>query len=219
MVTPYDWQEGIGNRASYIETRLEAGAPILAVSLDSGILVYTRRRRLPKVYEVYDRILFAALGQQSDVEALRIAALEFASREGFTRSEADVTIQRVVVAVSTPLKRAFGDFSSAPFLVRGLFAELGDRPDQDEYYALEYDGDYEPYAGRAVIAGSADLANRLRERVSEIAADLTPADATDALRAIYDEIVPLDPALSEEVVLLDRVTHRENRFRRLSSAK
>ena len=91
MFTPYDWQEGIGNRASYIEGKLSQGAPVLAVSLDAGILVLTYRRMSRKVYELYDRLVFGAIGQQSDIEALRTAALEFAHSEGYNRSEQDVT--------------------------------------------------------------------------------------------------------------------------------
>src|SRR5271170_6150411 len=103
MFTPYDWQEGIGNRAQYIEGKLATGSPVLAVSLPEGILVYTYRRQARKVYEIYDKLIFAAVGQQSDVEAIRIAALEFASREGYNRSEEDVTIQRVATGMSAPL--------------------------------------------------------------------------------------------------------------------
>ena len=82
MFTPYDWQEGIGHRAQYIQAKLAQGAPVIAVSIPAGILVFTYRRQSRKVYEIYDRIIFAGIGQQSDVEAVRIAALEFASKEG-----------------------------------------------------------------------------------------------------------------------------------------
>ena len=111
MLTPYDWQEGIGNRAQYVESRLEQGAPILALSTEAGIVVFTYRRQTPKIFEIYDRIVFSAIGQQSDVEAIRIAAVEFAHREGFSRSEDDVTISRLVSAVSAPIKQAFGSFN------------------------------------------------------------------------------------------------------------
>src|SRR3954462_3208733 len=124
MYTPYDWQESIGNRASYIEGKLSQGAPAMAVSLDAGILVFTYRSQAQKIYEIYDRLIFAAIGQQSDIEALRTAAVEFTHQEGYNRSEQDVTIQRVASAMSTPLKRSFGDFSTAPFVARGLFGEV-----------------------------------------------------------------------------------------------
>jgi proteasome alpha subunit len=86
MYTPYDWQEGIGHRAQYIEAKLAQGAPVIGVSLDAGILFFTFRRQGRKLFEIYDRLIFGALGQQSDVESVRLAALEFCSREGFNRS-------------------------------------------------------------------------------------------------------------------------------------
>ena len=109
MFTPYDWQEGIGNRASYIEGKLAHGLPAVAVSLEEGILVFTHRRQARKIYEVYDRLVFAAVGQQSDIEGLRVAAVEFTHQEGYNRSEQDVTIQRVAAALSASLKRAFAE--------------------------------------------------------------------------------------------------------------
>src|SRR3569832_1637489 len=76
VFTPYDWQEGIGNRAQYIEGKLAQGLPVLALSLAEGILLFTYRRQARKIYEIYDRLIFAGVGQQSDVEALRIAAVD-----------------------------------------------------------------------------------------------------------------------------------------------
>ena len=102
MFTPYDWQEGIGNRAQYIEGKLAQGSPVLAVSLEAGILVITYRRQVRKIFEIYDRIIYAGIGQQSDVEAIRMAALEFASKEAFNRSDEDVNGQRVATALSAP---------------------------------------------------------------------------------------------------------------------
>src|SRR5580700_2953899 len=131
MLTPYDWQEGIGNRAQYIEGKLVSGSPVLAVSLPDGILLYTFRRQARKIYEIYDRLVFAGVGQQSDVEALRMSALEFASREGYNRSDEDVTIQRVATAMSAPLKRAFSDFSTSPLVARSLFGEVGSTLEED----------------------------------------------------------------------------------------
>src|SRR5580692_6290588 len=153
MITPYDWQEGIGNRAQYIEGRLATGSPVLAISLEAGILVFTYRRQARKIYEIYDRLIFAGIGQQSDVEAVRVAALEFASKEGFSRSEEDVTIQRVATAMSGPLKKAFSDFSSSPVVARSLFGEVGPTVAEDLYYVLDYDGDYTTSRNYAIVSG------------------------------------------------------------------
>lgn len=224
MFTPYDWQEGIGNRAQYIEAKLATGSPVLAVSLPEGILVYTYRRQARKVYEIYDRLVFAAVGQQSDIEALRISALEFASREGFNRSDEDVTIQRVATAMSAPLKHAFGDFSASPLVVRSMFAEVGATPADDVYYTLDYDGDYALSRLRAAIAGSLEAGAEL-EKLLDGFSETDTEPAMEALKAIW--VKGVDPeglkteteifeALRPEAVLVERANLRENRFRQLT---
>jgi proteasome alpha subunit len=221
MLTPYDWQEGIGNRAQYIEAKLEQGAPVIAVSIDAGILFYTLKRQGRKIFEIYDRLIFSGIGQQSDVEAVRVAALEFASREAFARSDDDVTIQRVATAVSTPLKRAFNDFNSAPFVVRGLFAEVGDAPSKDEYYAIDYDGEYTVNFGFGVVAGT----NAVVESVLPRLKSLNPSASVDEALASLEEIYTAETrregvsdadrwtGSSPQAVLLERTNVREDRFR------
>ena len=223
MFTPYDWQEGIGNRAQYIEGKLAQGAPVLAVSLEEGILVFTFRRQARKIYEIYDRLLFAGIGQQSDVEAIRVSALEFASREGYNRSEEDVTIQRVATAMSEPLKRAFANFGSSPLVARSLFAEVNESPDEDLYYALDYDGDYGMFRHRAVIAGTEQVADVAKERLAS--ADMSTGSIDDRIASLRDiwlaimnpeghtPLEELTQGLTAEAVLLDRSKERENRFR------
>ncbi|RYG49538.1 hypothetical protein EON79_00910 [bacterium] len=221
MLTPYDWQEGIGNRAQYIEGKLAQGAPILAISLHSGILVFTFRRRARKIYEIYDRLIFAGLGQQSDVEAVRLAALEFASREGFQRSEADVTIQRVATAMSAPLKRAFGDFGASPLVARSLFAEVGETPEEDLYYILDYDGDFAPARRHAAVAGTLEAGARLDESLKGLDASLSAEEAMARLQEIWRSLESegdhREDGLTAEAVLLERAGGRVNRFRLLTS--
>lgn len=222
MLTPYDWQEGIGNRAQYIEGKLAQGSPVLALSRPEGVLFFTYRRQTRKIYEIYDRLIFSGIGQQSDVDAIRNAALEFASREGFQRSEEDVTIQRVVTAMSAPLKRAFGDFGSAPWVARSLFAEVGETPEDDVFYVLDYDGDYAVTKGRAAVAGTLDIGESLDQALSEIGAGSLEA-TVEALKPVWIKAVDPDgekgasatDGLTLEVALMDRSPNRENRFRLL----
>jgi proteasome alpha subunit len=224
VFTPYDWQEGIGNRAQYIEGKLAAGSPVLAVSLPEGILLYTFRRQARKIYEIYDRLVFAGTGQQSDVESLRIAALEFASREGYNRSDEDVTIQRVATAMSAPLKRAFSDFSASPLVVRCLFAEVGPTPEDDLYYVVDYDGDYALSRRRAAVAGTLEAGSDLESQLGALTeSEIEPA--MDALRSIW--LKAADPeghrteaeileGLRPEAMLIERSDAHENRFRLLT---
>jgi proteasome alpha subunit len=216
VLTPYDWQEGIGNRAQFIEGRLAAGAPVLAVSLDEGILVFTYRKQARKIYEIYDRLVFAGLGQQSDIEGIRGAALEFASREGYNRSEEDVTIQRVATAMSGAVKRAFSDFTSAPFVARSLFAEVNETPDKDLYYAIDFDGDYTMHRQSAGITG-ADEAT-YADLLKGLAPNTSVEDALKRLTEIWVQSTPEEQRheeLKPEAVLLERSDLRENRFRLL----
>lgn len=224
MFTPYDWQEGIGNRAQYIEGKLAAGSPVLAVSLPDGVLVYTFRRQARKIYEIYDRLVFSGVGQQSDVEAMRMAALEFASREGYNRSDEDVTIQRVATAMSAPLKKAFSDFSASPLVARSLFAEVGATPADDIYYTLDYDGDYALSRHRAAIAGTLEVGADLEKQLDEFPVT-DPEAAMEALKSIWMRGVDPDGHKSEvevfeglrpEAMLVERSSARENRFRLLT---
>ncbi len=223
MLTPYDWQEGIGHRAQYVESRLASGTPVLAVSLEAGILAMTVRRQAHKLYEVYDRLLFSAIGQQSDVESLRVAAIDFASQEGYQRSEQDVTVQRVVAALSPQLKRAFADFNTVPFVVKSLFAEVEESPDLDTYYILDYDGDFSVRQGVAYLAGSEEGSLEIKKAFAELdRTKLSVEDALARLQPIWAQA--MDPsgekdfaALTEnlvpEAVLLERRPKGENRFR------
>jgi len=215
MLTPYDWQEGIGHRMSFIEGRLVAGSPILALSIEEGIVIFSYRRHTRKIFEVYDQLLYAAIGQQSDVESLRIAALDFAHQEGFNRSEKDVTIRRVVSALSVPIKRAFADFSSAPFVIRALFAEVNRTPQEDIYAILDYEGDFKTRRDWAFVAGGDEHAEELKEAMADLyGKKLTSEQAHKQLQALWDKtfIVERPEGFAPECVLMCRDESRSNRF-------
>jgi len=138
---PYRWVEAVVNRREYIETQLASGSPIAAVSCREGIVLLTVGRSRQKVFEIYDRIAMGAIGHPGDIERLRLAAIELASTEGFTRSAADVSLRRLAYySLSPVLKAAFEQVYGAPYLVRMLFAEIGGRPEEDSYLRVEYDG-------------------------------------------------------------------------------
>lgn len=219
MLTPYDWQEGIGHRAAYIEGRLIEGAPVLAISLAEGILIFSYRRHARKIFEIYDQLAFSAIGQQSDVEALRMAALEFAHQEGFNRSERDVTIRRVVTALSGPMKRAFADFSSPPFVARSLFTEVGTKPELDTFAILDYDGDFKMRKGWGYAAGTDDSSDALKSGLNELLAqNLKPHQAMKKLKELWDAtfIVERPEGFEPEAVLLRRDEEHVNRFEMLT---
>ncbi len=138
---PYRWVEAIANRREYIEMQLGSGSPIAAVGYDGGILFVTLGRARQKVFEIYDRIAMGAIGHPGDIERLRMAAIELASTEGFTRSAADVSLRRLVhYSLSPVMKAAFEQIYGAPYLARLLFAEVGAQPKDDFFLRVEYDG-------------------------------------------------------------------------------
>jgi proteasome alpha subunit len=139
---PYRWVEAIANRREYIEAQLASGSPIAALGYRAGILFLTLGQRRQKIFEVYDRIAMGAIGHPGDIERLRMAAIELASTEGFARSAADVSLRRLVHYSLSPLmKGAFEQVYGAPYLTRMLFAEVGQRPEEDLFLRVEYDGE------------------------------------------------------------------------------
>jgi len=138
---PYRWVEAIANRREYIEGQLAGGSPIAAVSYREGILLLTLSRERQKIFEIYDCIAMGAIGHPGDIERLRMAAIEVASTEGFTRSAADVSLRRLVsFSLSPALKAAFEQIYGAPYLTRMLFAELGQNGERNLFLRIDYDG-------------------------------------------------------------------------------
>ena len=138
---PYRWVEAIANRAEYIETQLGSGSPIVAVGYRDGIVFVTLGKTRQKLFEIYDRIAMGAIGHPGDIERLRMAAIELASAEGFTRSAADVSLRRLAYySLSPVLKTAFEQVYGAPYLARLLFAEIGTKQENDLFLRLDYDG-------------------------------------------------------------------------------
>ena len=139
---PYRWVEAIANRREYIEAQLAPGSPIAALGYRDGILFLTMSQTRQKIFEIYDRIAMGAIGHPGDIERLRMVAIESASTEGFTRSATDVSLRRLVhYSLSPVMKAAFEQVYGAPYLARMLFAEIGERPEEDLFVRVEYDGE------------------------------------------------------------------------------
>jgi proteasome alpha subunit len=161
---PYRWVEAIANRREYIEHQLAGGSPIAALSFGGGILFLTLGRERQKVFEIYDRIALGAIGHPGDIERLRMAAIEVASTEGFTRSTQDVSLRRLAMySLSPALKAAFEQVYGPPYLARLLFGELGRGSDPNLFVRMEYDGSIHtnggsfaaPFEDFGVISGTA----------------------------------------------------------------
>lgn len=179
MFTPYDYNEAIGHRKDGIEERLREGSPVVGLAYEGGLLLLTVRRTQRKIYEIYDRQMFSAIGMQADVENIRLAVIQQAHQEGFERSPDDVSLQRLVGFYLSPaLKKAFGDqWSGVPFVIRALFGEVARGKTGDVFYTLNYDGEFRQSAGAAVIAGSQAAEDRMLEKIGDPTAVRTRDEA------------------------------------------
>jgi len=189
---PYRWVEAIANRREYIETQLAAGSPIAAVGYLDGILFVTLGRARQKIFEIYDRIAMGAIGHPGDIERLRLAAIELASTEGFTRSAADVSLRRLAhYSLSPVMKTAFEQVYGPPYLARLLFAEIGSSPKEDLFLRIDYDGAIaadgltaQPRQRFAVLSGTRQSAELMEKFLQK--EHITDAVLSDAVNIALD---------------------------------
>jgi proteasome alpha subunit len=223
---PYRWVEAIANRREYVETQLAQGSPIAAVGYRDGILFLTiGRRSRQKLYEIYDRIAMGAIGHPGDIERLRLAAIELASTEGFTRSAADVSLRRLAhYSLSPVMKSAFEQVYGPPFLARLLFAEIGSSPKEDLFLSVDYDGSIaadgpsvQPRQRFAVLSGT-KASSQLMEKFLE-QNHATDAELTDALMLAADAWAVGQMALGENAIkeLPEREAIRKHRDEQLAN--
>ena len=150
---PYRWLEAIGNRREYIRDQLKGGTPVFAVSRPEGIFLFGIGQGMSKVFEIYDRHAFAALGHPVDIEKVRQSAIEAAHLEGFNRSTKDVTLRRLIgFALSPSLKNSFEQIFSPPIMVEAIFAEVGETQPEDILCRLHYDGNHRWEATGVLVA-------------------------------------------------------------------
>ena len=150
---PYRWLEAISNRREYIREQLKDTTPVFAFSRPEGILLLGVGRGMSKVFEIYDRHAYAALGHPVDIEKVRQSAIEAAHVEGFNRSSRDVTLRRLIgFALSPTLKNSFEQIFSPPIMVEAIFAELGDAPEHDILVRVHYDGNHQYESSDILVA-------------------------------------------------------------------
>lgn len=155
---PYRWIEAIGNRRQYLDDQFRQGSPVIGVACDAGILLMTMSKGTPKLYEIYDRLAFGGMGHPADLEKLRFNLLEMAHVEGFNRSPSDVTGTRMVkYGIAPVIKQAFEEVFKAPFIVKILLAELGQKAGKDRFLTINFDGTFEEKSQCAVLAASAAI--------------------------------------------------------------
>ena len=165
---PYRWVEAVGNRRQYLDEQFKQGSPVVALTYDGGILLTTVSKGTPKLYEIYDRLALGGMGHPTDLEKLRFSLLEMAHVEGFNRSPSDVTGSRLVkYGIAPVIKQAFEEVYKAPFIVRILVAELGQKPEKDALLTINYDGTFEEITGHAVLAASTAIQAKMLAYLKE----------------------------------------------------
>lgn len=152
---PYRWLEAVANRREYVREQLKGGTPVLAASLDEGILLLGVGGGQSKVFELFDRHALGGLGHPADLERIRQAAIDAAHVEAFTRAPEDVSLRRLVsFGLGPQLKTNFEQIFSAPYLAELLLAELGPEPERDLFFRLHFDGSFQAQSGGALLAAS-----------------------------------------------------------------
>lgn len=219
---PYRWLEAINNRREYIRDQIQSGTPVFALSRPEGILLLGVGQGQSKVFEIYDRHAYGALGHPVDIEKVRQTAIEAAHLEGFNRSTHDVTLRRLIsFSLSSTLKNSFEQIYSPPLMVESVFAELGESRDKDVLVRVHYDGNHR-YDTSGVLVVAADntretlaiewLKKVLTDKTSllqSVSACLTAWEAMAGEGLFTDLALPSKPLLkiegkTVESALLDR---------------
>jgi proteasome alpha subunit len=174
---PYRWVEAVGNRRTYLDEQFKQGSPVVALAYEGGLLLTTVSKGTPKLYEIYDRIALAGMGHPADLEKLRFNLLEMAHTEGFNRSPSDVTGARLVkYGVAPVIKQAFEEVFKAPFIVKILLAELGQKRERDAFLTIDYDGTFEETTGCAVLAATPAVQKEMTAYLRQEAGSALPLE-------------------------------------------
>jgi len=102
LYSPFDFNEANRHRTEYVEDKLRHGSPVVGISCADGVLLLSMRGSQRKIYEIYDRLIYSAIGRQADIEQIRIGAVEVAHREGL--NEARMMLQRTVWLASDSVR-------------------------------------------------------------------------------------------------------------------
>ena len=179
---PYRWVEAVGNRRQYLDDQFRQGSPLVAISYADGIILLTTSHGTPKLYEIYDRIGLGGMGHPADLEKLRFAILDMAHTEGFQRSPGDVTGSRLIkYGLAPAIKQAFEEIYKAPYITKLVLAELGNLPNQDNFFTVDYDGTFGEHHEVAVLGATPIIQDTMRAYLKK---HITPTVA--ALQTVLD---------------------------------
>ena len=206
----------IKDRADFARKGIARGRAIVALRFVNGMLLMGANPSgsLHKIGEVYDRIAFAGVGRFNEFKTLRVAGIRYADLKGYSYGRGDVTGKGLANAYSQTIGQIF-THENKPYEVEVLVAEVGEEPDDDSLYRVQFDGTLRHEPDYAALGGKDD---ELREHLSRVytAADL---DLEAAIRLVADAIEAVEENGSDpedwEAAVLDRTLGRR-KFRRLT---
>jgi proteasome alpha subunit len=211
-------EQQMKDRADFARKNIARGRGVVVLQYDNGIVLVAenRSRALHKISEIYDRIVFAAVGRYNEFENLRIAGLRSADLRGYSYDRRDVSARGLANLYAQVLGGIFSSVGEKPYEVELFVAEVGESVESDQVYRLTYDGSVADEHGYAVMGGSAEQIAAYLQQHYQPGPSLSGALALaiDALGHDGDGPRTLD-ANQLEVAVLDRTRSQKRKFRRL----
>ncbi|GAA2150240.1 MULTISPECIES: proteasome subunit alpha [Glycomyces] len=172
------------DRAEFARKNISRGRNVVVVSCADGVLLVAENvsSALHKVYELYDRIGFAAVGKYNEFENLRTAGVRMADLRGYSYDRRDVNAASLAKAYAQTLGAIFSE-QTKPFEVEICVAGVGAGPQEDELYRLTFDGSINDEPGYLAMGGDADQLKEVLADGHDFEAPLADAFAL-ALRAL-----------------------------------
>ena len=175
------------DRAEYARKNISRGRNVVVLSCADGVLFVAENvsSALHKLYELYDRIGFAAVGRYNELENLRTAGVRMADLRGYSYDRRDVTAASLAKAYAQTLGAIFSE-QTKPFEVEICVAEVAARPEDDELYRLTFDGSILDEPGHLAMGGQAEQLLEVLKDGHSYEAPLAEAFAL-ALRALSSD--------------------------------
>jgi len=210
-------EQVLKDRADYARKGIAQGRSLVALECERGVLIVADNpsRTLSKIYEIYDRIAFAAVGMYNEFQMLRVAGVRHADLKGYSYSREDVSARELANAYAQTLGQVF-THELKPYEVELLVAEVGVNGAPNEMYHILYNGVVVDEQRFSVLGGQAEQINeKLKESYTD-GIDLAAAVRLGA-RVLGSDGEALD-AEQLEVALLDN-TRERRAFRKIKNAE
>jgi len=144
------------DRADYARKGIARGRALVAVRYSEGVAMVAENSSatLRKISEIYDRIAFAGVGRYNEFDQLRVAGVRAADLKGFQYSRDDVDARSLANQYAQILGQIF-THEMKPMEVEILVAEVGQTPEGDQMFHINYDGTVVDKRDYAVLGGDA----------------------------------------------------------------